>query len=111
MKPVMGSPSAGDERRSRIQLQLSDLLFSIAVLALVLSIAAPAVRSGKEAAWAALTICTALFALIAAPVLLLGFVVILAPTTLAPERARAAFVVKSILVLILIIFSYMINHF
>jgi hypothetical protein len=107
----MRGSSIGDGRPSRIRLHLSSLLFAIAVLALVLSIASPAIRTGKQSEWAALTVCLALFALIATPVVLLGLVVILAPTTLSEERAKTIFVVKGILVLLLVIFSFMINHF
>jgi hypothetical protein len=83
----------------------------IAVAALVLSIASPAIQSGKQSEWAALGICVTLFALFAAPVLLIGLVVILAPTTLASERAKAVFVVKAILLLLLSAFSFMVNRF
>ncbi len=107
----MNSSSVGDEGRAGVRLHLSDLLFTVATLALVLSIASPAIRSGKPSDWATLSDCLALLALFAAPVLLLGLVVILAPTTLAEERARAVLVVKSILLLLLIVFSFVINHF
>jgi hypothetical protein len=106
----MSSTSSGDERRPAIRLRLSNLMSVIAVLALVLAIVSPALRSGKQAEWSALIVCLTLFALFAAPVLLLGLVVILAPTTLAAERDQAVLVVKAILVLLLIIFSFMINR-
>jgi hypothetical protein len=97
------------KRRSATQRSLGSVMFLIAVLALVLSIVARAVRSDSDWDFLILGLSSALFGILAVPVLLLGLVIGLSPTARPEERAVVGLVVKTLLVMILLGLSMVIN--
>jgi hypothetical protein len=100
----------GDYEASAPRFHLGDLLFGILVLALVLSIMARAVRTGSSLEWRAAEAAFAVFGLMFSPVVCIWAVIRFAPTSLSAERDAVSLILKSLLVMILLIVSFVINN-
>jgi hypothetical protein len=99
----------GHQCRAVPRFNLGDVLFVIFVLSLVFSIFARAVRSGRDLEWLAVGLAFALFAMLLCPILLICAVIRFSPTSLPAERAAVGLVFKTLVVIMLLGMSLVIN--
>ncbi len=99
----------GDQGRAVPRFNLGDVLFAILVLSLVFSIMARAVRSGSDLEWLAISLAFTLSAMILCPILLICAVIRFAPTSLPAEREAVGLVFKTLVVVVLLGMSFVIN--
>ena len=99
----------GEQLRAISRFNLGDLLFVILVLSLVFSILARAVRSGSDLEWSVVGVAFSLFAMLLCPILLICGVIRFAPTSLAAERDTVGLIFKTLVVLVLVGMSFVIN--
>jgi hypothetical protein len=100
----------GDQERTFTRFNLADILYAMLVLALGFSIVARAVRSGSNLEWMALSLASALFAMLLCPIMLICAVIRFSPTSLPAEREAVGLVFRTFVVIVLLGMSLVINN-
>jgi hypothetical protein len=98
-----------DQGRAVTRFNLGDVLFVILVLSLVFSIVARAVRTGSDLEWSAVRVEFSLFAATFSPIVLICAVMRFSPTSLPAERHAVGRIFKTLVVLMLLGMSFVIN--
>jgi len=81
----------------------------IAVLALLLSIVSRAAQSGRPQDWSMVVLSLGMFSLLAIPILILGLVIRFCPSSRDDERELVSLIVKTLLIILLLCQSVLIN--
>ncbi len=100
---------AKTQPRSGSRFSLGGVMTVIAVLALLLSIVSRAAQSGRHQDWSMVDLSLGMFSNLAIPVLILGLVIRCCPSSRDDERELVSLIVKTLLIILLLCQSVLIN--
>ena len=98
-----------DQPKSALRFSLGGMLIVIVVLALLLSIVSRAAQSGSRQDWSMVVISFGMFSILAIPILILGVVIRYCPSSGDDERELVSLIVKTLLIILLLCQSVLIN--
>ncbi len=100
---------AKTQPRSGFRFSLGGVMIVIAVLALLLSIVSRAAQSGRRQDWSMVVLSLGMFSILAIPVLIFGLVIRFCPSSRDDERELVSLIVKTLLIILLLCQSVLIN--
>ena len=100
---------AKTQPRSGSRFSLGSVMIVIAVLALLLSIVSRAAQSGRPQDWSMVVLSLGMFSILAIPILILGVVIRYCPSSRDDERELVSLIVKTLLIILLVCQSVLIN--